>query len=275
MTFKEYRSTICALFIGVVVLAMAMLPFPLHAQMPKEKLTRPAQKATVPKVTAPVTKQQSEDIQRAIFLGGIEIQSLEIWPESQCQGSWKARIKNPSMVKALGNATAIPYQYRSDMNKWTEGPPVNFSLDKNQVVTVTGQWSKMMYSSKFKVAFRPENTTKTYGEKVMDLVIDPNRNVAVVGIETTDTYVAVTVRNNSPQAICELGVQTYLAKASDPNNWTASGGATHAILGNQTNTFRSNKNGNEWKQGWDLVKIELNGPPGSGIHYSERILPLQ
>jgi len=274
MTFKEYRSTSCALFIGIFILAMVALPFSLHAQMANKKLTNPVQKVMVPKINIRVTKQQSVDIQREIFLGGIEIHNLEIWHVSQCQGSWKAMIINPGNSK-LDNATLIPYQYRADTNKWIEGPPVNFSLDKNQVKTVTGQWVSMRNSSKFKVAFRPENKTKTYGEKIIDLVLDPNINVSVVGIETTNTYVAVTVRNDSPQAICHLYVQRYLAKASDPNNWTGAGGSSLRILGNQTQTATKSMNGNEWKQGWDLVKIQLNGPLGSGIRYSEKILPLQ
>lgn len=274
MKFKEYRFANCVLFIGVYVLAMGMLAFPLHAQTAKDKVYAPLQNVKVHRVKVPVSNQQMKDVQRVTLLNEIEILSMDIWPESQCQGSWEAVIRNPNVNMAVGNVTVIPSQYRADANKWTEGPAVNFNLGKNQIKIVTGQWLKMIYSSKFKVAFRPENTTKIYAEKVIDLVIPTNMNVSILGVETSNEYVKIMMKNNSSQAICDLNVQTYMAKNSDPNTWTPGGGSSSRILGKETKTHRFTKNGNEWKQGWDLVKIMLGGPPGSGVRYAERILPL-
>ncbi|HAR94438.1 MAG TPA: hypothetical protein DCR97_00510 [Deltaproteobacteria bacterium] len=270
MTVKKLQIG-CCLFLGAAAIAAVALPIPLHAQVGKERLAKPAMQA--PAVSSPVTRQDRVAVQREIFLRNIKIESVRVWPESECKGSWEAMIRNPGDT-ALGNAIAIPYQLESNGN-WTQGTPVNFFLDKQQLVAVTGQWNKLMYSTKFKVAFRPADSSQTYGDKEIDFVLDPNRNLSVVGIETTNEYVGVTVRNHSPQAVCELVVQKALAKSSDPNNWTPAGGKTVKLLGNSTDMAKFFINGTQWKQGWDLVKVRLQGPPGSGILYAERILPLQ
>lgn len=270
MTVKKLQIG-CCLFLGAAAMAAVALPIPLHAELGKERLAKPAIQA--PAITSPVTRQDQVAVQREVFLRNIKIESVSVWPESQCRGSWEAKIRNPGN-RALGNAIAIPYQLESNGN-WTQGTPVNFFLDKQQLTVVTGQWSKLMYSTKFKVVFRPADSSQTYGNKVIDFVLDPNRNLSVVGIEVTNEYVGVTVRNHSPQAVCELVVQKELAKRSDPNNWTPAGGQTFQLLGNSTDVLRSFQNGTQWKQGWDLVRVRLQGPPGSGILYAERILPLQ
>jgi hypothetical protein len=109
---------------AVLIIVFFALTFPstLCAQMQKQTVSEDTTKVPTPKMQAlPVAVYKLVDVEAVQIL----------WPHSECESKWQARISNPSNTP-IGKALAIPYQYDSVMKVWRDGEPAYFNLDLNQ-----------------------------------------------------------------------------------------------------------------------------------------------
>ncbi len=251
----------------VVLCLILILPAFVCAQMkiPASKLPGGVQ---TPQKEIKIDKQQM----LSVYYSVVKVEAVQLWPADCCNGTWQARISNPQNFN-IGKSLAIPYQYLAVYGKWMEGPAVEFNLEKNQKVTVQGQWSRKLLGDKFKVAFKPLQAGVTYDEKIIDFPPIGNPSLVIERFEIGDKYVAAHIKNTGQVPGCDLIVQKYTAKNSSPDNFSPAGGKSCDLPANATTVCKSFVDVEKWKQGWDIVKIVVFGR--NNTVFAERIFPIQ
>lgn len=250
----------------LITLCMAfLLPSSLLAQspIPPPKLPRTVQS---PAKAVP-DRQQALSIRYQ----AVKVEAVQLWPAGACEGTWQARISNPQDV-AIGKSYAVTYQRGTGSGDWVEGPAVEFTLDKNQKVTVQGEWRQLIYTREFKVAFKPAGARQAYHEKIVPL---PRGAPALVidRIELKGEHVAAHIRNTSSMAGCGLYIQMYKAKNSNPGAFIPAANRNVHVPAGTTTICDIRTNIESLKSEWDLVKLVIFGE--NDVRLAEQVFPIR
>jgi hypothetical protein len=187
------------------------------------------------------------------YADDLSIESVSIDPATNnCQSRWHATIRNNGSGPLSASTTVQGIQYVGSHGYGAGGTAIS-SLAPGETIDKSLSFSRKAGVTSFQIVIR--QGSQEIAQSQVTLPPEPAPNLSIASVDFRNNGYTITVRNNNPVPITEVGVQAYMATAQAPNSWSPIGGGTIMCIGSNSTGQRNTNRPSGWNDGYTRYKV--------------------